>query len=165
VFIKFKGVMKMFGLGMPEILLILALALIIIGPKKLPDLAKTLGKSMREFKGAAQDFKNSINIESSIADIEPPAEEIQKNIKKANEELADIEKDTNNKASENSDSDDTDADDASSDSKDSDTDILKDADFDTEKTPDAQDKDVDGSSDGKPEEKSEKDPGEGSKSK
>ncbi len=46
----------MFGLGMPEILLILGLALIIIGPKKLPDLAKTLGKSMREFKGAAQDF-------------------------------------------------------------------------------------------------------------
>ncbi|MCK5541665.1 MAG: twin-arginine translocase subunit TatB [Desulfobacterales bacterium] len=78
----------MFGLGMPEILLILALALIIIGPKKLPDLAKTLGKSMREFKGAAQDFKNSINIETSIADIDPSPEEIQKNIKAANKELS-----------------------------------------------------------------------------
>ena len=79
----------MFGLGMPEILLILALALIIIGPKKLPDLAKTLGKSLGEFKNAAQDFKNSINIESTIADMDPPAEEIQKNIKDANKELAD----------------------------------------------------------------------------
>ena len=79
----------MFGLGMPEILLILALALIIIGPKKLPDLAKTLGKSMREFKGAAQDFKNSINMETSITDIDPPADEIKKNIEEANKELAD----------------------------------------------------------------------------
>ncbi|MGM0642639.1 MAG: twin-arginine translocase TatA/TatE family subunit, partial [Thermodesulfobacteriota bacterium] len=42
----------MFGLGMPEILLILALALIVIGPKRLPDLAKTLGKAMGEFKRA-----------------------------------------------------------------------------------------------------------------
>ena len=81
----------MFGLGMPEILLILALALIIIGPKKLPDLAKTLGKSLGEFKNAAQDFKNSINIESSLADMDPPAEEIQKNIKEANKKLADNE--------------------------------------------------------------------------
>ncbi len=79
----------MFGLGMPEVLLILALALIIIGPKKLPDLAKTLGKSLREFKGAAQDFKNSINIETSITDIDPPAEEIQKNIDEANKDPED----------------------------------------------------------------------------
>ncbi len=85
----------MFGLGMPEILLILALALIIIGPKKLPDLAKTLGKSMREFKGAAQDFKNTINVETSISDINIPTEEIKKNVKQANKELAD-KKETNN---------------------------------------------------------------------
>jgi len=82
----------MFGLGMPEILLILALALIIIGPKKLPDLAKTLGKSLGEFKNAAQDFKNSINVEASLSDIDPPAEEIQKNIKDANKELAEDKK-------------------------------------------------------------------------
>jgi Tat protein translocase TatB subunit len=89
----------MFGLGMPEILLILAIALIIIGPKKLPDLAKTLGKAMGEFKNAAQDFKNSINIESSIADMDPSADEIQKNIKEANKELA---KDADQKADKDS---------------------------------------------------------------
>ncbi len=77
----------MFGLGMPEILLILALALIIIGPKKLPDLAKTLGRAMGEFKRSAQDFKRSIDIETTVKDIkdvETPVEEIRESIKNAN---------------------------------------------------------------------------------
>ena len=56
----------MFGLGMPEILMILAIALIVIGPKKLPDLAKTLGRAMGEFKRSAQDFKRSIDVETTV---------------------------------------------------------------------------------------------------
>jgi Tat protein translocase TatB subunit len=59
----------MFGLGMPEILMILAIALIVIGPKKLPDLAKTLGRAMGEFKRSAQDFKRSIDVETTVNDI------------------------------------------------------------------------------------------------
>ncbi len=59
----------MFGLGMPEILMILAIALIVIGPKKLPDLAKTLGRAMGEFKRSAQDFKHSINMETTVKDV------------------------------------------------------------------------------------------------
>ncbi|MEA2059931.1 MAG: twin-arginine translocase TatA/TatE family subunit [Thermodesulfobacteriota bacterium] len=70
----------MFGLGMPEILLILAIALIVIGPKKLPDLAKTLGRAMGEFKNAAQDFKRSIDLDKTIRDIKEPAEEFKKDI-------------------------------------------------------------------------------------
>lgn len=58
----------MFGLGMTEILMILALALIIIGPKKLPELAKTLGHAMGEFKRSAQDFKRSIDVETTVKD-------------------------------------------------------------------------------------------------
>ena len=50
----------MFGIGMPEMLVILALALIVIGPKKLPDLAKSLGRAMREFKKATSEFKETI---------------------------------------------------------------------------------------------------------
>lgn len=59
----------MFGLGMPEILLILAIALIVIGPKKLPELAKTLGRAMGEFKRSAQDFKRSIDMETTLQDV------------------------------------------------------------------------------------------------
>ena len=81
----------MFGLGMPEILLILAIALIVIGPKKLPDLAKTLGRAMGEFKRSAQDFKKSIDVESSIKDVDPSIEEIRENLKKANEPYKDKE--------------------------------------------------------------------------
>jgi sec-independent protein translocase protein TatB len=59
----------MFGLGMPEILMILAIALIVIGPKKLPDLAKTLGRAMGEFKRSAQDFKQSLDVETTVKDM------------------------------------------------------------------------------------------------
>ena len=53
----------MFGIGMPELILILAIALIVIGPKKLPDLAKSLGRAMREFKKATNAFKESMEID------------------------------------------------------------------------------------------------------
>lgn len=54
----------MFGIGMPELLLILAVALIVIGPKKLPDIAKALGRGLGEFKKATEEFKNTIDVES-----------------------------------------------------------------------------------------------------
>ena len=53
----------MFGIGMPEMLLILAIALIVIGPKKLPDLAKSLGRAMREFKRATSDLKETLAVD------------------------------------------------------------------------------------------------------
>ena len=79
----------MFGLGMPEILLILAIALIVIGPKKLPDLAKTLGRAMGEFKRSAQDFKRSIDVETTVKDI--------KDIDIPKTDLTEILKDTDTK--------------------------------------------------------------------
>jgi Tat protein translocase TatB subunit len=48
----------MFGIGMPELLLILALALIVLGPKKLPELARALGKGMAELRRATDEIKD-----------------------------------------------------------------------------------------------------------
>ncbi|OGU08082.1 MAG: twin arginine-targeting protein translocase TatB [Geobacteraceae bacterium GWC2_58_44] len=54
----------MFGIGMPELVIIMVIALIVIGPQKLPDLARSLGKGLAEFKKATDDFKQSINTET-----------------------------------------------------------------------------------------------------
>ncbi len=51
----------MFGLGFGELLLIFLIALIFIGPKKLPELAKGLGQGLREFQKATKGFTDSMN--------------------------------------------------------------------------------------------------------
>lgn len=53
----------MFGIGMQELLLVLALALIVIGPKKLPDLARALGRGFAEFRRATEELKTSFQEE------------------------------------------------------------------------------------------------------
>ena len=73
----------MFGIGMPEILIILAVALIVIGPKKLPDLAKSLGRAIGEFKKATQEFKQSIEISSDLKDVKDTFEDMNESIKDA----------------------------------------------------------------------------------
>lgn len=50
----------MFNIGMPELLLILAIALIILGPRKLPDIARALGRSLSEFRRASDEIKETI---------------------------------------------------------------------------------------------------------
>lgn len=68
----------MFGIGMPEMILILAVALIVIGPKKLPDLAKSLGKAMGEFKKATSDLKDSMQIDSELKEVKSAFDDIGK---------------------------------------------------------------------------------------
>jgi len=71
----------MFGIGMPEMLLICAIALIVIGPKKLPDLAKSLGRAMDEFKKATNDIKESIGSEADFKEVKETFDDLQQDIK------------------------------------------------------------------------------------
>jgi len=73
----------MFGIGMPEMLLILAIALIVIGPKKLPDLAKSLGRAFAEFKRATSELKESFEIDSELKEIKTTFNEMSSELKDA----------------------------------------------------------------------------------
>ncbi len=74
----------MFGIGMPEFILIMVIALIVIGPKKLPELARAIGKGLSEFRKATEEIKESLNMDEihdvrddlvdSISGLEKPLE-------------------------------------------------------------------------------------------
>lgn len=65
----------MFGLGFGEIVLVLIIALIFIGPKKLPELAKGLGQGIREFQKAAKGFTDSMQDTAQQGPTTPVIEE------------------------------------------------------------------------------------------
>jgi TatA/E family protein of Tat protein translocase len=54
----------MFNIGLPELLIIVAIALIVFGPNKLPELAKAFGRAMREFRKATEEVKESFEAET-----------------------------------------------------------------------------------------------------
>lgn len=72
----------MFGIGLPEMILIMALALIVVGPDKLPDLARSLAKGLMELKKTAEGLKDSFSEEGNPLDeILPDLEDAAKSLK------------------------------------------------------------------------------------
>ena len=59
----------MFGIGLPEMVIIMVIALIVIGPSKLPDLARALGKGLAEFRKATQEIKDSLDLVNEIKEV------------------------------------------------------------------------------------------------
>lgn len=68
----------MFGIGIPEILIVLVIALLVLGPQKLPELAKALGKALGELKRATSDLRDTLDLDN-LDVTEPSSKEDDKN--------------------------------------------------------------------------------------
>ena len=60
------------SLGVPELLFILVLALLVFGPRKLPEIGRTLGRAMGEFRRATSDLKRTLDVELSSEELNKP---------------------------------------------------------------------------------------------
>ena len=70
----------MFGIGGTELLVILVVALIVLGPKSVPQIARTLGKAMGEFRKVSTEFQRTLNTEIELAEHEKRKQEAEKEL-------------------------------------------------------------------------------------
>ena len=70
----------MFGIGSTELIVILIVALIVIGPAKLPEMARSLGKALGEFRRVSTDVKRTIEIEAEQAEQKAKTEQAKKEL-------------------------------------------------------------------------------------
>lgn len=69
--------MNIFGIGLPEMAVILILALLIFGPKKLPEIGRSLGKAIRGFQDASQEFEQEFKRETQQLEQKSPAASLE----------------------------------------------------------------------------------------
>jgi len=81
----------MFGIGGPELLIICVVALIVIGPKKLPEMLRSLGKGMAEFKRVGNDVKSTLDREVDKAEAESRKREVDEELARRKAEKAKVE--------------------------------------------------------------------------
>jgi len=73
----------MFGnIGFPELLIILAIALLIFGPKKLPEVGRSIGRAVREFRRTSDEIKERIEEEIRVDEFKEIKDELKKDITK-----------------------------------------------------------------------------------
>jgi Tat protein translocase TatB subunit len=70
----------MFGIGFPELLLIMAIALIVVGPSKLPDLARALGRGYAEFRRATNELKETFEQDETVRGIKDEFHSAQRQV-------------------------------------------------------------------------------------
>ncbi|MFM1811262.1 MAG: Sec-independent protein translocase protein TatA [Cyanobacteriota bacterium] len=66
--------MNIFGIGLPEMAVIAAIGLLVFGPKRLPELGKTLGRTLKGFQSASQDFEKEFRSAMTVAEVGAPTE-------------------------------------------------------------------------------------------
>ncbi|BCS90158.1 Sec-independent protein translocase protein TatB [Pseudodesulfovibrio sediminis] len=81
----------MFGIGGPELLIICLVALVVIGPKKLPEMLRSLGKGVAEFKRVGNDVKSTLDDEVTKAEAEARKREVEEELARRKAEKAEAE--------------------------------------------------------------------------
>ncbi len=83
----------MFGsIGLPELIVIFIIALLVFGPKKLPEVGKSMGRAIREFKKASDELRSKVEEEINAAEIKNEIDEVNKEVR---QDLNDIRSDLN----------------------------------------------------------------------